>query len=328
MKSLLILILLSSLTSCGFQVLYRDNDQEKLSYEKEFSSIRIQKSDGRMSQELRVALLDLLNPDNFNVEPRYVLILSENKAISGTFITFTGASGRNKVSLTVNYELLDLQSGEIVATNSTIVNDNYDVQINRYGTYVADAYATSNLSKVAALNIRNLLANDFIEIRKASENEKEVATIFVDSSEDALVKEFSTTLQEIINKKYYACGQYYSLALDLTQTIAPSSSSFNMSTMTLNVSYVLREIKSGKIIDKESNTVSGDYAPDSSNPEVETEFRKSLIKNIVRSVQLSLVDAVSESKKTRSVDNYLDNALEACKIKENLPKKIEKGKKK
>lgn len=319
MKSLLTFILLTSLTSCGFQVLYLDNDQEKVSYEKEFASVRIQKTAGRMSQELRVALLDLLNPDNLNVEPRYVLTISENKAVSGTFITFTGASGRNKVTMTVNYELRDLQSGEIVATNSTVVNDNYDVQENRYGTYVADAYTTSNLSRVAALNIRNLLANDFIEIRKAAENEKEMATIFIDSSENALIQEFSSALQEVINKKYYGCGQFYSLALDISQTIVPSSSSFNMSRMTLNISYVLREAKNGNIVDKDTNTITGDYAPDTSNPEIEAQFRKSLIQNSIRTIQLSLVDAVADFKKKGAMENELMNALSSCKIKERLP---------
>jgi len=166
-KILLTLVFCSIISSCGFQVIYHEADAEnKISYEEELATIRIEKDSGRLTQELRNAIKDTFNPDYIDVEPKYILSLNMLRSISGTFIAVTGASGRNKVTLTIEYKLKDAKTGKIVAIGSTIVNDNYDVQLNRYGTYVAEDYARSNLVKIAALNIRNLLVNDLIELKK------------------------------------------------------------------------------------------------------------------------------------------------------------------
>lgn len=173
------------ISSCGFQVIYREADSaNQVSHEEELATIRIQKDGGRLTQELRNALKDTFNPDYIDVEPKYILSLNMLKSISGTFITVTGASGRNKVTLTIEYRLKDAKTGKIVAIGSTVVNDNYDVQLNRYGTYVAEDYARSNLVKLAALNIRNLLVNDLIELKKNTphdENEPLTNGVYTDS---------------------------------------------------------------------------------------------------------------------------------------------------
>jgi len=166
-KILLTLIICGLISSCGFQVIYREADAEtKTSYEQELATIRIQKEGGRLTQELRNALKDSFNPDYIDAEPKYILTLNTLKSIGGTFITVTGASGRNRITLTIDYKLKDASTGKIVSIGSTVVNDNYDVQLNRYGTYIAEDYARSNLVKIAALNIRNLLVNDLIELKK------------------------------------------------------------------------------------------------------------------------------------------------------------------
>lgn len=166
-KLLLALIFCSILSSCGFQIIYREAEGEnQSSYEKELATIRIQKEGGRLSQEVRNALKDSFNPDYIDVEPKYILQLNISKGISGTFITVTGASGRNRVTLTLEYTLLDATTGKTLSTGIATVSDNYDVQINRYGTYVAEDYARSNLAKIAATDIRNLLVNDLIELKK------------------------------------------------------------------------------------------------------------------------------------------------------------------
>ncbi len=174
-KILLSLIICGLISSCGFQVIYREADAEtKTSYEQELATIRIQKDGGRLTQELRNALKDTFNPDYIDAEPKYILTLNMIKSVGGTFITVTGASGRNRVTLTIDYKLKDATTGKIVSIGSTIVNDNYDVQLNRYGTYVAEDYTRSNLVKIAALNIRNLLVNDLIELKKNGNQERDV----------------------------------------------------------------------------------------------------------------------------------------------------------
>ena len=174
MELIITALIFCTLTSCGFQVIYREADAEtKTSYEQELATIRIQKDSGRLTQELRNALKDTFNPDYIEAEPKYILVVNMGRSVGGTFITATGASGRNRVTLTIDYQMKDAKTGKIVSIGSTVVNDNYDVQTNRYGTYVAEDYARSNLVKIAALNIRNLLVNDLIELKKNGDQERD-----------------------------------------------------------------------------------------------------------------------------------------------------------
>ena len=153
------------ISSCGFEVIY-DEKKTGISYEEELASIKIQKDTGRLSQELRNSLHDLFNPGGLKVEPKYILILNLSNYTTSTFTTSLGASGRNRVVVDIRYELISLENGKIVAEGTTNVGDNYDVQDNRFGTYTADEYTLLNVTKIAAQNIRNLLVNDIIEMKK------------------------------------------------------------------------------------------------------------------------------------------------------------------
>ncbi len=86
--------------------------------------------------------------------------------ITPTFITITGSSGRNKITLTASYVLKNLKNAETISEGHTSVNDNYDVTANRYGSHTAENYVRSNLTKIAAQNMRNSLVNDFIELKQ------------------------------------------------------------------------------------------------------------------------------------------------------------------
>ncbi len=167
MPKIFLILLLFSLSACGFQVIYKEHKNDlDLSLTKEMAAIRIKKDRVRLSQELKNNLYDLLNPDSIKNEPKYILTLDTKETISSTFTTTTGASGRNKMTLDVAYQLHNLQNGDLISSGSTSVNDNYDVTTNRYGTYVSEEYVKSNLTKIAAQNIRNSLVNDFIEVKK------------------------------------------------------------------------------------------------------------------------------------------------------------------
>ncbi|HLD76555.1 MAG TPA: LPS assembly lipoprotein LptE, partial [Rickettsiales bacterium] len=155
-RKFLQIFIIFSLTSCGFQVIYKEK-KTGLSYEKELAAIKIQKDSGRLSQELRNALHDLFNPDNLKIDAKYILVLNTQSFTTSTFTTSTGSSGRNRVVINIKYELIDIKDGKLLAQGETNVGDNYDVQTNRFGTYSADEYTRLNVTKVAAQNIRNFL---------------------------------------------------------------------------------------------------------------------------------------------------------------------------
>jgi hypothetical protein len=171
-KALITLIVLS-LCSCGFRVIYRDTKNEsEVSYTKELAAIRIKKDRSKLDQDLKNNLYDILNPDQLKGEPKYFLILSISESITPTFITITGSSGRNKITLTIQYTLKNLKNAETISSGHTSVSDNYNVTDNRYGSVTAENYLRSNLTKIASQNIRNSLVNDFIELKQRCEEAK------------------------------------------------------------------------------------------------------------------------------------------------------------
>ncbi len=164
-KILYIILFTFTINSCGFEVIYSKKDG-LISYEEELAKIKIQKAPGRLYQELKNNLYDLFNPDLLQLEPKYYVTIDIQDSISSTFLTTTGASGRNKITITANYTFYNLKTAEKISTGTTSASDNYDIEDNRYGTYSAQEFTKNNLTKSLAQNIRNLLVNDIIETNK------------------------------------------------------------------------------------------------------------------------------------------------------------------
>jgi hypothetical protein len=170
-KKIILLISLISICSCGFQVVYKDqNLSTSLSHE--LAGIRIKKDRTQLSQQLRNNLLDILNPDHIKVPSKYFLILKLTQSSTPTFITTTGASGRNKITLSLHYELKNAENMKEITSGAVEISDNYDVSQNRFGTYTAQNYVENNLTKLIAQNIRNSLVNDLVELQKRCSNLK------------------------------------------------------------------------------------------------------------------------------------------------------------
>ena len=169
LKKILLITIFLNLFSCGFHVIYSKDDRD-FSHIDDLAAIRIKKDLDRTSQLLKNNLYDFLNPDNIQVEPKYFLSLHTEKIVYPTFITLTGASGRNKVVLKVAYELKNLESGALISQGTSLANDSYDVTINRYATSTSEETVARNLTKISAQDIRNSLVNDFIEVRKKCDN--------------------------------------------------------------------------------------------------------------------------------------------------------------
>jgi hypothetical protein len=193
MRKFFCLIFLLNFASCGFQTIYRD-EVNNTSYSDDLAAIRIQKERDHLNQELKNNLYDLLNPDSIKVEPKYLLVVRATKLMSGSFITQTGASGRNRITLDVFYELKNLENAMTISRGKTAVFDNYDVNTNRYGTYVTDETVQLNLTKIAAQNIRNILVNDLIEVKKkcagVESNDEVYDEVMVEDERKNMVKQY------------------------------------------------------------------------------------------------------------------------------------------
>lgn len=176
MKKIILLLLLFSFFSCGFHPIYKaDNkiSESNQSYSQELAAIQIKPERKRLNQELRNNLETVLNPDNIKTDPKYLLTITLTKNLVSTFITSTGASGRNQVTLIANYQLKDLSSGEIIASGVVSARDDFDVDTTkRFANYITEDSIASNLTLQIAQNLRNLLINDIVDdFKKAKERQ-------------------------------------------------------------------------------------------------------------------------------------------------------------
>lgn len=168
---LAITLLLFFFSSCGFNAIYNDNkiSENSKSYNQELASIKVQTIRKKLNQDLKNNLEDILNPDGIEVASKYLINITLNRGTSGTFVTSTGSAGRNKVTLTANYQLTNLESGELIATGSTFATDDFNIGTNRFANYTSEETIASNLTIILAKNIRNLLINDIVNSYKIRE---------------------------------------------------------------------------------------------------------------------------------------------------------------
>jgi hypothetical protein len=162
MKKLFAITSFLFIFSCGFQPIYQaNNSSSQISNKEDLASIKISQKRSRTNQELANNLDNLLNPKSIKIEPKYLLIITLRKTVSPTFITSTGSSGRNKVTLVANYKLKNIDSGAIISSGRSKAKDDFNViQDNRFANYIAEEEIVSNLTLLIAQDMRNLLIND------------------------------------------------------------------------------------------------------------------------------------------------------------------------
>ena len=158
-----LLIISILVTACSFQVIYKDEFDDR-SIAHQLASIKIRKDRNQLSQSLKNNVYDVLNPDYIKAEPKYFLEMNLESTVALTFTNASGGSGRNKVTLRVNYVLKNVKNAQKISEGKSEVYDSYDVSTNRYATLTAEDYVKENLTKVIAQNIRNSIVNDIASI--------------------------------------------------------------------------------------------------------------------------------------------------------------------
>ena len=111
------------------------------------------------------------------------------------------------------------------------------------------------------------------------------------------------------------------MVLKTRETNVPTTASFNTSRLTIYVDYELQDLKTGKVLATDSNSVYGDYVPNSTNTKPETDMRNGLIDSITKILRNSIVDEIVDIKHTAEMENNLQLAMDSCKIVD-LTKKV------
>ena len=168
LKNILLIFLSFCLLSCGLRPIYQSSKNSPDSnYQQDLATIIIKTDRKKLNQDLKNNLEKVLNPNEVTVNAKYLLTITLSKSLTSTFISYTGSSGRNKVTLTANYTLQDLSNDKIIATGMASANDDFNVESKKFANYVAENSIAVNLTLIIAKNIRNLLINDIVNSRKA-----------------------------------------------------------------------------------------------------------------------------------------------------------------
>ena len=171
MKIFSALLLLFSLTACGFEPLYVQKKQESLWYfggefdtsiSTEMAKIKVQTIADRFGQELRNDLLDMITPLGVPARPTYRLVVDVEPIeitqqamrddITATMRDDITAT-RERVRYKVNYRLLSAESSEVLVSGDSIAYVSYDILANPYSTTFAKKKTQTDAAKIIANDI-------------------------------------------------------------------------------------------------------------------------------------------------------------------------------
>ena len=167
-------IILFLLNSCGFSPIYYSSQskQKNIDYHNKLILVKIKKHRSDIDHELHKNLTKILNPYNLTIQKKYLLDIKLTDQISSTFTTSTGSSGRNKVILTANYKLTDIDSQELIGYGESSESSDFDVSSKRFANYTTEEEIKLNITKVRAKDIRDMIINDLYIPNIANQKEK------------------------------------------------------------------------------------------------------------------------------------------------------------
>jgi LPS-assembly lipoprotein len=151
------LVLLLSLTGCGYRPLYTSGSDGR-GVVASLSSITIEETGTRAGQLVRNSLLSSIRPAGTAQRDRFKLILKPELVQSSLVSQSLPGIKRMRLRLTVSYELLEAGSGSKVNSGKTFSAVSYDIIREPVADLQAEANATDRAAQEVAADIRTRLA--------------------------------------------------------------------------------------------------------------------------------------------------------------------------
>lgn len=161
--TVLLVLGLGGLAGCGYTPLYGDTAGGGKTSES-LSRVTIGAIDqGLVGRDVRVGLLDHINPDGERADPLHRLEVTLTPALGGVLVQPDAAITRYNYTLSANYKLIDLKTGEVVIKGDVLGTSAYNVVTNEYATVVArrdaERRAATTVSDAIALRVALYLKN-------------------------------------------------------------------------------------------------------------------------------------------------------------------------
>lgn len=151
------LVVLLSLTGCGYRPLYTAGSDGR-GVVASLSSIAIQETGSRAGQLVRNSLLSSMRPAGTAEQDRFKLILKPELTRSTLVSQSLPGIKRLRLRLTVSYKLLEMGSGSEVNSGKTFSAVSYDIIREPISDLQAESNATDRAAQEVAADIRTRLA--------------------------------------------------------------------------------------------------------------------------------------------------------------------------
>ncbi|ANU06877.1 LPS assembly lipoprotein LptE [Paraurantiacibacter namhicola] len=144
MRLLAALLLLGTLAACGLRPVYSGGAQGQVA--QGLAAVEVPAIAGRAGWLVRNALTDRLDPAGSNPTPRYRLDVLLDDKLEGLGLLTDDTIGRERRTLRARYQLVDLETGEIVLDATAGSDAGIDVVSSEYATIAAEERALENLA--------------------------------------------------------------------------------------------------------------------------------------------------------------------------------------
>lgn len=151
------LVVLLSLTGCGYRPLYTSGSDGR-GVVASLSSIAIQETGSRAGQLVRNSLLSSMRPAGTAQQDQFKLILKPELAQSALVSQSLPGIKRVRLRLAVSYQLLEVGSGSEVNSGKTFSAVSYDIIREPVADLQAESNATDRAAQEVAADIRTRLA--------------------------------------------------------------------------------------------------------------------------------------------------------------------------
>jgi LPS-assembly lipoprotein len=156
-KAIYCIVVLLSLTGCGYRPLYSSGSDDR-GVVAALSSITIPEPDSRAGQLVRNSLLSSMRPAGTAQQSLFKLILKPQLAQSTLVEQSLPGIKRMRLRLTVSYQLIEAGSGSEVNSGKTFSAVSYDVIREPVADLQAESNATSRAAQEVAADIHTRLA--------------------------------------------------------------------------------------------------------------------------------------------------------------------------
>jgi LPS-assembly lipoprotein len=125
-----------SLSGCGWTPMYADVATGPA--DADLRAIRVTPIAERIGQHLAIALRDSLNPTGEPTPKRYVLSITLQVVRLDLGVLTQGIGTRGRLEVYANFTLADITSGAVLLSQTSHVNESFDILANQYSNVVTE----------------------------------------------------------------------------------------------------------------------------------------------------------------------------------------------